>query len=91
MTVKGRLSASVDAELIAAGQAAVAAGDAESLSAWVNSALRRQVDHELRLRALDVFLADFEAAHGEITPAEMRDAARRASQRAVVVRGPGAA
>lgn len=84
---KERLSASVDAELLAMGQAAVAAGETESLSSWVNDALRLKADHDSRLRALDEFLATYEGEHGEITEDEMRDAARRASARAVVVRG----
>jgi hypothetical protein len=35
MSSKQRMSASVDAELVAAAQEAVAAGQAESVSAWV--------------------------------------------------------
>ena len=38
-------------------------------------------------QALDDFLAAYEAEHGEITDDEMRDAARRARERAIVVRG----
>jgi hypothetical protein len=87
MSVKQRLSASVDAELVALGQAAVAEGQAESLSAWVNDALRLKAAHDQRLRALDGFLTAYEAEHGEITEEEMRDAARRARAGAVVVRG----
>src|SRR5216684_5412531 len=91
MSTKQRLSASVDAELVAVAQEAVAQGQAESMSAWVNDALRLKADHERRLRALDDFLAAYEAEHGEITEEDMRDAARRARGRAVVVRGtPGA-
>ncbi len=87
MNSKQRLSASVDAELVAVAQEAVAAGQAESISAWVNDALRLKADHDRRLRALDDFLAAYEAEHGEITEEEMREAARRAHGRAVVVRG----
>lgn len=88
MTVKQRLSASVDADLFDAGQAAVAAGEADSLSAWVNDALRRQAEHDRRLRALGGFLATYEAEHGEITDPETADeAARRARGRAVVIGG----
>ncbi|KLL11364.1 hypothetical protein [Protofrankia coriariae] len=90
MSVKQRLSASVDAELLAVAQEAVAQGHAESVSTWVNDALRLKADHDRRLRALDDFLAAYEAEHGEITEQEMRDAARQARSRAVVVRGaPG--
>jgi Arc/MetJ-type ribon-helix-helix transcriptional regulator len=84
---KQRLSASVDADLVAVAQEAVTGGRAESISAWVNDALRLKADHDRRLQALDDFLAAYEAEHGEITDDEMRDAARRARERAVVVRG----
>jgi hypothetical protein len=87
MTNKERLSASVDAELVAVAQDAVADGHAESISAWVNDALRLKADHDRRLQAVDEFLAAYEAEHGEITEEDMRDAARRARGRAVVVRG----
>jgi len=87
MSTKQRLSASVDAELMAAAQQAVAEGRAENISAWVNDALRLKTDHERRLQALDDFLAAYETEHGEITEHEMRDAARRARERAIIVRG----
>ena len=87
MTTKRRLSASVDAELVAVAQEAVTAGHAESISAWVNDALRLKADHDRRLQALDEFLTAYEAEHGDITDDEMRDAARRARERAIVVRG----
>jgi Arc/MetJ-type ribon-helix-helix transcriptional regulator len=87
MTTKRRLSASVDAELVAVAKEAVTGGHAESISAWVNDALRLKADHDRRLQALDDFLAAYEAEHGEITDDEMRDAARRAREQAIVVRG----
>lgn len=87
MTTKTRLSVTVDADLIAASQAAVRAGEAESVSAWVNDALRLKVEHDRRLRGVDDFVAAFEAEYGEISDEEM-DAAYRASKaRAIVVRG----
>jgi Arc/MetJ-type ribon-helix-helix transcriptional regulator len=92
VSAKERLSASVDADLVAVAQEAVAQGWAESVSAWVNEALRLKVAHDQRLRAIDEFVVAFEAEHGEITDAEMSEAARRARGRAVVVRGePGPA
>ena len=87
MTAKARLSATVDADLIAASQAAVAAGEAESVSAWVNDALRLKVEHDRRLRGIDDFIAAFEAEYGEITDEDMDTAYRAARARAVVVRG----
>ena len=82
----------MDADLVAVAQEAVARGRADSVSAWVNEALRLKVAHDRRLRALDEFVAAFEAEHGQITEAEIGEAARRARGRAVVVRGePGPA
>ena len=75
--------------MIEAGQAAVAHGSAGSLSGWVNDALHRQADHDRRVRALDDFLAAYEAEHGEISDEQVAEAARRARTRAVVVRGRG--
>ncbi len=87
MSTRERLSASVEADLIAAGRAAVAAGRADSLSGWVNEALRRQADHDRRMIALDEFLRAYEAEHGEITEREIEEATRRSRSQAVVVRG----
>jgi Arc/MetJ-type ribon-helix-helix transcriptional regulator len=87
MSIKQRLSASVDADLVAVAQEAVAAGQAENVSAWVNDALRLKADLDRRLRAVDEFLAVYEAENGEITDEEIRDAARNARGRAMVVRG----
>lgn len=88
MTNRERLSATVEGTLLAAGRAAVAEGRAESLSAWVNEALRRQADHDRRMRSLDEFLEAYEAEHGEITPEEIQAATRRSRSRAVVIRTP---
>ena len=90
MTAKHRLSVTIDADLIAAVQAAVAAGEAESVSAWVNQALRLKAEQDRRLRALDQFIAAYEAEHGEITDEEMDAAVRSMRERAIVVRGGGA-
>ena len=87
MTAKHRLSVTIDADLIVAGQAAVAAGEAESVSAWVNEALRLKAEQDRRLRALDQFIAAYEAEHGEITDEEMDAAVRSMRERAIVVRG----
>jgi Arc/MetJ-type ribon-helix-helix transcriptional regulator len=86
---KVRLSATVDAELVAAAEAAVARGRLESVSAWVNEALKAKADHDRRLEALGAFIAAYEAEHGEISAEEMRHAARRARARAATVKIPG--
>jgi hypothetical protein len=86
MKGRERLSASVDPQLLAAGHAAVAEGRAESLSSWVNDALKLKADHDRRMSALDAFLAAFEAEHGHISQDEITDATRRTRARAIVVR-----
>lgn len=87
MSGKQRLSASVDADVLAAAEAAVADGRAANISSWVNEALHRQAERDRRMRALDEFLHAYEAAHGRITDDEIRTATRSASARAMVVRG----
>lgn len=95
MKPKQRLSASVDADLLAAAEAATRRGQVPTVSAWVNDALRLKVEHDQRLRALASFVDAYEREHGEITSEEIESATRRASSRAVVVRsvtpraGPG--
>jgi hypothetical protein len=89
MSTKQRLSASVDAAALTAAQKAVSEGRAINVSAWVNDAMLRQAEQDRRLRALDVFLAAYEAEHGAISEGEIREASRRARERAVVTRGKG--
>ena len=52
MQEKVRLTASVDPAHLAAAKEAVAAGRADSVSAWVNEAMRRQAELESKLAAL---------------------------------------
>ena len=87
MTAKERLSATVDADLLATAQEAVAQGRAENVSAWVNDALRRHAEHEKRGAAFQEFIGAYEAEHGVITEEEIAAAERSARERAVVVRG----
>ena len=85
---KVRLSASVDADLVTAAESAVAQGRLESVSAWVNEALRAKAEQDRRLEALGAFVAAYEKEHGAITPEEMRAAgARRLPARAIAMRG----
>ncbi len=84
MSTKERLSASVDADLLALGHAAVAQGQAANISVWVNGALRRQVEYDRRMQALDAFLSAYEAEHGAITDEDIRSAARKARSGSLV-------
>ncbi len=86
MSLKQRLSATVDEDLLNAGHLAVSEGQAENISAWVNEALRMKVESDRRLRALDEFITAYELEHGEITDDEIREIARRVRAGAVVVR-----
>lgn len=88
MQEKVRLTASVDPEHLAAAREAVAAGRADSVSAWVNEAMRRQAELESKLAAMARFIAAYEAEHGVITEEEMLEARRSRRARAIVVRGP---
>jgi hypothetical protein len=84
---KARLTVTVDHDLVAAGNAAVAEGRAESLSAWVNEAMTERKEKEQRLLALAEAVSEFEKKHGVISDAEIA-AQRRLDQRAaIVVRG----
>jgi len=81
------LSASVDADLLVAAEAAAKRGDVANVSAWVNEAMRLKLEHDRGLADLAAVIADFEAEHGEITNEEIDKAARVARSRAVTIRG----
>jgi glycerol dehydrogenase-like iron-containing ADH family enzyme len=84
---KARLTVTVDANLVAAGQSAVRAGRADSLSGWVNAALADRDAQERRTRALADAVAAYEAQFGEITPMEAAAQERADQKAAVVLRG----
>ena len=86
MTTKHRLSATVDDDLRRAAELAVRDGRAPNVSAWVNEAMRRQVEHDARMRALDEFIAAYESEHGPITDEDIRKATRGTRARATIVR-----
>ena len=90
MSKKERLTVTIDPEILEAGLEAVAAGRAESLSAWVNRALAERVVMERRLSSLADAIAHYEAEFGEISEQEMREQKRDDRASAVVIRGPSA-
>ena len=86
---KSRITITVDGELLGAAGDAVAAGAAESMSAWIGRAMAERLETERRLAALTELVAEYEAEHGEITAAELveqdeldRDAAAAVRARA---------
>jgi Arc/MetJ-type ribon-helix-helix transcriptional regulator len=87
MSTKQRLSASVDAVLVEAAEAAVKRGRSTSVSAWVNDALQLKLDQERRLDSLATFIKAYESEHGEISFEEMHLATRRARAKAIAARG----
>jgi hypothetical protein len=84
---KQRLTVTVDAELVAAGNAAVDSGAADSLSGWVNEALTARAERDRKLAALSEAVAAYEAEYGEITEAEIVAQQRADRAAAIVVRG----
>jgi Arc/MetJ-type ribon-helix-helix transcriptional regulator len=84
---KARLTVTVDASLVEAGNQAVEAGRADSLSGWVNAALAEREDKERRLRAMADAVAAYEGEFGEISDQEMAAQQRSDGKNAVVVRG----
>jgi hypothetical protein len=87
MKRKERLTVTVDAALVDAGNRAVKAGRAESLSRWVNDALAERDAKERRLQAMAEAVAAYEAEFGTITPQELAAQQRADEERSVVVRG----
>ncbi len=87
MPAKHRLTVTVDPELVAAGNRAVASGSAPSLSAWVNAALAEHARRDRKLEELRAAIADYEAEFGEITAEEIATQRRKDRENAAVVRG----
>jgi len=81
---KERLTVSIEPALLLAAGGAVAAGRAESVSAWVGQAIAAKLASELRLQALNSALADYEAEFGVISDEEMD--ARIARDRSIAIR-----
>lgn len=81
----------VDPEIIEAAHEAVAAGRAESLSAWVNRALAERVARDRRLLAMADAIASYEAEFGVISGEELVRQARADRASATVIRGSAGA
>jgi hypothetical protein len=87
MTAKQRLTVTVDPELIEAGQRAVEAGQAESVSGWVSRALEEKIRRDRKRALLGAAVADYEKEFGEITMEEIVAQQRADREDATVVRG----
>ncbi len=84
---KTRLTVTVDPALVEAGQQAVAAGQAESVSGWVSTALEDRILRDRKLALLAAAVADYEDEFGEITEEEITRQRRADRENARVVRG----
>ena len=87
MARKERMTVTVDAELVEAGNRAVKAGRADSLSSWVNDALAEREARDRRLRGMAEAIAAYEREHGVITEDELLAQERSDQKSALVVRG----
>lgn len=88
---KVRVTVTIDAALAADGEAAVAAGRATSMSAWVNQALAAVSEKERQLAAMSELIAEWEAEHGEITDEQLAERERLDREAAAEVRRAGEA
>ncbi len=86
---KQRLTVTVDPDLVEAGTRAVAEGAADSLSAWVSTALAEKARRDEQRGRLRDAIADYESEFGEITADEIATRQRADREDAVVVRGRG--
>lgn len=73
---KRRITVTIDEELLDAAGAAVSAGDASSVSAWINEALADKREQQRRLEALGEAVADYEAEFGKITSEQIEERRR---------------
>ena len=85
MSMKRTATITVSPELIEAGNRAVSAGLAPSLSGWVSAALEQKADLDDKLRNMAAAIADYEAEFGVITDEEIAQQEREDRARAVVV------
>ena len=84
---KKRLTVTVDPALVEEGQRAVAAGQADSVSAWVSAALEDRILRDRKLALLAAAVVDYEEEFGEITVEEIARQRRADREDARVVRG----
>jgi glycerol dehydrogenase-like iron-containing ADH family enzyme len=84
---KARLTITVDPALVEAGQRAVAAGQADSVSGWVSAALEDRILRDTKLALLAAAVADYEDEFGEVTEEEITRQRRADRENAGVVRG----
>ena len=83
---KKRVTVTVDEDLLDAAAVAVAAGRAESLSAWVGEAMAQRHVSDQRLGELAALIDEYEAEHGVISDDELAAQAQADRDAAAMVR-----
>lgn len=86
---KRRITVTLDEDLLQEASDAVSAGEASSVSAWVNAAMADKSEHRRRLKALGEAIADYEAEFGKITDEEIEEQRRLDNIAAEQVRADG--
>lgn len=74
---KGRITITVEVDLLNHVQSAVQAGACRSVSEWIGQAIEEQLAKDARLAAMDEWIAEFEAEHGPITDEEIAEQRQR--------------
>ena len=83
---KRRITVTLDEDLLQEASDAVSAGEASSVSAWVNVAMAAKSEERRRLAAMAEAIADYEAEFGRITEEEMEEQRRKDLRAAEAVR-----
>jgi hypothetical protein len=82
---KERVTVTLDPEVIRAGNIAVEAGRAVSLSAWINAALSEQVFKEKKLKAMAEAVKAYESEFGAFTKEELEERRRLDRENSILV------
>ncbi|CAN5835930.1 MAG: hypothetical protein ACR2HP_04060 [Ilumatobacteraceae bacterium] len=83
---KRRITATVDESLLDEVSAAVARGQAESVSSWINEAMADRLARDRRLQALAELVTEYEAEHGMFTEDELAEQLQRDRDEAAATR-----
>ena len=84
---KQRVTVTVDPRLLDAANRAVDAGEADSVSGWVTTAMSEKAVRDEKLALLGASIVDYESEFGEITSTEIAAVRRADRVDAIVVRG----
>ena len=83
---KGRITITIELDLLDEVQTAVNDGSCRSVSQWISEAMADRLAEEQRLAVLRQMIAEYEAEHGVITDEEMAEQAQRDRDAAAAIR-----